>query len=370
MALEEDLRQQALTEYTNSSSEKKSKKFNFSVLSYPSDLGSDDLQHFVTFRINIRGKSKFDQDKIVSEVRRDPDSAGFTSESISTAATTATQIAAGVIGFGIAKNFLSRNVKTGGQSSFLQRARRAVVDTTVSAAAGVATGAVAGEVLNANKLLKPDTTYRISDVIALYMDGPPTVRYNANYSMKELGTLAGIAAGGVSGVASVANPMSEQAAAVGLQFAALPGALGATDLKSLIGASAKVALNPFKEVLFESIDFRTFQFRYRFFPKSLKESNEVFEIIKKFKFHMHPELSDDKLFFIYPSEFVIEYNFVNKQNTYFHKLKPCALESMDVTYGGQDNFAAFKNGYPAEINLSLTFKELEILTKQSIEQGF
>jgi len=371
MALAEDINQRSYNEQTNPGPARKDNKYNINLLRYPSDLGTNDLQHFITFKINIRGKSKFDQDKVIGQVTRDPDSANFTNDQLATSATTVTQIGAGVLGFGIAKNLLSKYVKTGSTgSSVAKNVGRSIVDTGVAGAAGLATGVIAGEVLNANQLLKPDTTNRISDVISLYVDGPPTVRYNMNYAMKELGTLAGIAAGGVSGVSSISNPMSEQAAAVASQFAALPGALGSTDLKSLISASSKTALNPFKEVLFESVDFRTFQFRYRFFPKSRQESDTVFDIIKKFKFHMHPEMSKDKLFFIYPAEFVIEYNYFDGPNSYFHKLKPCALENMEVTYGGQESFSSFKDGHPTEINMSLTFKELEIITKESIIQGY
>ena len=84
---------------------------------------------------------------------------------------------------------------------------------------------------------------------------------------------------------------------------------------------------------------------------------------------MHPEMSDGKLFFIYPSEFNITYYFGDNKNPYFHKFTTCVLESMDVSYGG-DQFSSFRNGEPTEINMSLTFRELEVLTKTMINQGF
>ena len=80
-------------------------------------------------------------------------------------------------------------------------------------------------------------------------------------------------------------------------------------------------------------------------------------------------LRKGKLFFIYPSEFNITYYFGNKINPYFHKFTTCVLESMDVSYGG-DQFSSFRNGEPTEINMSLTFRELEVLTKSMINQGF
>ena len=218
-------------------------------------------------------------------------------------------------------------------------------------------------------LLKPDTSYRISDAIALYINEPPSVKYSAQYSNKDLGTLAGLV-GGISGVDSLTSGSlgGEAAQALTMQFAKVPSMFG-VNAQDVIGASSKVALNPFKEVLFESIDFRSFAFKYRFMPKSEAESKVVFDIIKQFKFHMHPELSDNKLFFIYPSEFEISYFYEQTENKYFHKFKPCVLESLDVNYGGE-SYSSFKGGNPTEINLSLVFKETEILTKKQIQNGY
>ncbi len=104
-------------------------------------------------------------------------------------------------------------------------------------------------------------------------------------------------------------------------------------------------------------------------PKSKQEANQVKAIINRFKFHMHPELSENKLFFIYPSEFEISYIFKGKHNDYFHKFKRCVLESMDVNYGGEQ-YSSFTDGKPTEINLSLVFRETEILTKQQVKDGY
>jgi hypothetical protein len=41
---------------------------------------------------------------------------------------------------------------------------------------------------------------------------------------------------------------------------------------------------------------------------------------------------------------------------------------MEVNYGGEQ-FASFKDGTPVEINLSLTFRELEIITKGMIAEN-
>jgi len=347
--------------------------FNLEPVQYPNDLGGEDLKHWVQFTINVRGKSFLSSDNLsrggrlgnersLGEVRRDPDSANLTTEELSKASTTvaagaglAAGAAVGKAAVGFFQKLFTRGQSTGGVS--------AIATAAGTAAAGVAGGTAAYILSKFSDQLKPDTTFKISDAIALYVDGPPTVRYAAQYSNKDLGLIAGLAAGGASAVAS-----GEGVASLAAQFAKLPGALG-VNVPDVISAAAKVSLNPFKEVIFEAVDFRVFNFKYRFFPKSRQEADNVEKIIKLFKFHMHPDLSANKLFFIYPSEFEIGYYFQNNENTYFHKLKPCVLESMDVTYGGEQ-FSSFRDGKPTEINMTLTFRETEILTKKQIRDGY
>ena len=104
-------------------------------------------------------------------------------------------------------------------------------------------------------------------------------------------------------------------------------------------------------------------------PRSRAEALNVRRILNLFKFHMHPELSAAGLFYLYPSEFEIRYFFKNKENTYFDKISTCVLKNMSVDYGG-DIFSSFDDGIPVEINLTLQFQELELLTKERIAQGY
>ena len=82
---------------------------------------------------------------------------------------------------------------------------------------------------------------------------------------------------------------------------------------------------------------------------------------------MHPEISSGKLFYIYPSEFDIQYFFKDNENDYLHKFARCALTDMQIDYGGEQ-FTTFEDGSPVEISLVLTFRELEQMTKEGIEK--
>lgn len=338
-------------------------KFDVNVQSYPSDLGSQDLLHYIEFGINVRGKSEVDKSKRLFEVKRNPDSANMSEQELGTTALLGGTAAGAAIGYGITSTIVGLIDKTGAKA--LTPAQK----TGVKAGGAVAGAAAAGATIAFNKLLKPDTSYRISDVIALYVDGPPTVRYSMNYANKDLGTLAGLIKGGVVDNLTSMDKSSESLAAAVTAFAKLPGAFGILDVQTALSASSKTSLNPFREVIFESVDFRSFAFRYKFMPKSKEESEKVRNIIKLFKYHMHPEMSANKLFFIYPSEFQITYYFQSAENSYFHKFAPCVLESMDIQYGGEQ-FSSFDDGNPTEVNMTLTFRETEILTKKMIDQGY
>lgn len=335
-------------------------KWNLNLIQYPENLGSSDAKQFVLFNINVRGKSQYNKENRIAEVRRE-DSAQLSEEELARASKVSS-VASGALA-GAAIPSLVANFS----SSAVSRTLTTGASGKIAKGVGIVGGGIAGGVVSSMGLLKPDTSYRISDAIALYISEPPSVKYNAQYSNKDLGTLAGLV-GGISGVNSVMSGEGEGAQALLMQFAKVPSMLG-VNAQDIIGASAKVALNPFKEVLFESIDFRSFAFKYRFMPKSETESKAVFDIIQQFKFHMHPELSENKLFFIYPSEFEISYFYEQTENKYFHKFKPCVLESLDVNYGGEQ-YSSFKGGNPTEINLSLVFRETEILTKQQIKNGY
>ena len=384
MATEEQRKQQTQNdvEFNNSATlalYNKKGKYSINLLKYPDDLGGQDLLHYVQFSINARGKSEaiLKKKKGLYDVYRSESAAGLTEDQLgSKSLRGATEAAAGVGAAAATQTLTEGAVK--GAKSFASTAIAGKVDKAVNlsgaasrviAVGSAAVGAAAAAGIAFSDILQPDQSQRISDVITLHVDGPPTVKYNAQYSNKELGTLAGVISGGAFESAGALKGTSETAAALGATFAKLPGAFGATNVGAALSASTKTTLNPFKEVIFESIDFRSFAFKYKFLPKNRQESMDVKKIINLFKYHMHPELSSSKLFFIYPSEFQITYFYKGAKNNYFHSFRPCVLESMEINYGGEQ-FSSFNDGNPTEVNLSLIFKETEILTKELItEEG-
>ncbi len=133
------------------------------------------------------------------------------------------------------------------------------------------------------------------------------------------------------------------------------------------------ALNPRMELAFQSVPFRSFNFEFDFAPKNQKEVESVNKIMQLFKFHMAPDVSNEK-YMITPSEFQIMYYYRDKVNTYLPKISRCVLQDMSVDYAPEGVFHTFKSdvhgAMPVISKLNLTFSETEIMTKQTISEGF
>lgn len=354
----------------NNTNKKSARKYNIDSYKYPLEITNiNDLQHYVSFFINVRGKSKFNNkvgingetQKVLEDVkvgqgqnRIDPNilaqSGGFGS--------TALGIAGAEVG---GLSGLLSGISGGSAKTIVQGAKGVAI--------GAATGALAGRVLDKLGVTTPDTLKRISDVITLHIQEKPSTNYSVNYREQDMGAIVGAMAGGVS-----MKDMNEVQNNLGVGEVA--GAIATQVLNTVSGKASNVLelglkqkLNPFKEQFFENVDFRTFSFRHTFMPKSKAEAENVKRILNLFKFHMHPELSKGGLFYIYPSEFEIKYFYRDRENTYFDKISSCVLEDMSVDYGG-DIFSTFEDGNPVEVNMTLKFKELEVLTKERIAQGY
>lgn len=358
--------------------------YNVSQLSYPEDVSiAADLQHYVVFYINIRGKTKFKNQSVVdvdvSTTGQNRTSAGAR-VGAAAASVGITGAAAGIaLGKEIAeKSKIGRNL-TKGIFDFLRRKGASRSQSTLNTAQNLAVGTVAGGVGLAgaaavgglaafSENLKIDEPARLSDAILLPVDSIPQVRYQMTYDEYDAGILAGLF-GGSSAIDSDMGTVVEGVergllalADLGKQVAGLGNA------KQNILSAAAAQTNPFKEVFFKAINFRSFSFNYTFLPKSESEVYNVKRIIDLFKFHMHPELSGD-LFYLYPSEFEIAYYHQGAENPFINKISTCVLTDMNVQYGSQF-FTAFDNGAPSEIKLTLSFKEVELLTKERIVKGY
>jgi len=245
----------------------------------------------------------------------------------------------------------------------------AALPATAPIAATGGAGTQAGFQAPGRRDVALETATLSTDAIALHVDEKPSARYGAIYDNVSL-TEAGLAAfAGSAAVATSSKRLSERAKMLVTGFAGLVAA-GTSTVGRAVGATTKIRINPFKKIYFDQMDFRVFQFKYRFFPRSPAEAASVKNIIDQFKYHMHPEITDPVgTFMVYPSEFEIIYFWDTTENNYWHKISRCVLKTLSVDYGGE-NFSSFDRGVPSEVYLTLEFQETELLDKNRIASGY
>jgi hypothetical protein len=248
-------------------------------------------------------------------------------------------------------------------------AARFLAGTLGSAVGGAARGAIAGGAVagaavaygkileSANPGLKTTKSMkRLKSAIALHVPNEVTVGYRATYGEEELGAIFGAAAeSAVSG--GKGDFVKSAAAAKGMEL---------NPARNMLSALYKAVPNPRKEQLFKSMEFRRFSMNYQFAPRSPKEADNVKRIINTFKFYMHPEFQNNvnKMLYLFPSEFDIVYYFGDKEHPHLNKISTCVLTDMQVNYSPNGQFATHVDGFPTQINVNMTFLELETLTKE------
>ena len=172
-----------------------------------------------------------------------------------------------------------------------------------------------------------------------------------------------------------------------LSFGQTPGSAGASELAGALAEktgvfgqgitdallfSAGYAQNPQVELLFRTIQNREFLFDFKFAPRNKAEADEVIKIIQTFRFFAAPEIpsNGNGRYFIPPSEFDIQFMVGSERNTKLPKISTCVLQGIDVNYGSAGQWTAFQDGMPVEIAMQLRFKEVEIMHKELIRNGF
>jgi hypothetical protein len=206
-------------------------------------------------------------------------------------------------------------------------------------------------------------TRRIKEAIVLYM--PSTVNFSSSNDYTPI-SLTDTIAKGITGLnlGSVGN-------------AAMSTAQNLGGLAATAGKLNNMPINPRVEVLYNNTGNRMFDFQFLFAPSNEQESINVRNIIKTFRFHAAPELSNKGLasvlepfFMTPPSEFDFTFYHQGKENTNIPRINTCALQRIDVDYAPTGQYSTFSNGQPVVIRMALQFIELSVITKQRIIQGF
>ena len=250
--------------------------------------------------------------------------------------------------------------------------------------------------------------------ITMYQPGGIGVSYAQNWDKTD---------GMLATYGSAANKLTASGAAIDMGSTALAQA-GVGIARGLytanMAAETGIAINPFLGVSYISPDLRSQSFTFNFTPRNEAEAFEVMNIIHSFKYYTHPQYANaissitQRIFgsnkdegattkglsekdagilekwssdasgtagklkaigdkFALKAPAIFDINFIDASggvNENLYKFGPAVCTDVSCNYSPAGVWRSFKNGVPTQVDLSLSFQEMEILTKDKIDGGF
>ena len=273
-------------------------------------------------------------------------------------------------------------------------------------------GDISDKVAEQKKLQKKNTT--VNNIGHIYLNMPQAITYDDSISWdaKPLGTVGAIMDSGFSTAAAgdvIGNAGNIAGAGVGAMLSGLVGKMGigsigigallggmaGGEIQSGLSASLGMTSNPYEEMMFSGITFRSFSFDFIFRPDSSDEIEAVHDIINRFRRHSRPTFSEGafgKSVMDYPMEFDIQFltaekgepklkgnhamedatggDIVYVENTHLPKIKTCVCDKVSTNYTPNGVWSAYAAGAPIAITMGLGFKEKTLVMEQDISQGY
>ena len=134
------------------------------------------------------------------------------------------------------------------------------------------------------------------------------------------------------------------------------------------------AINPHATLNFDGVNLKEYTFNWSLAPKNSADSTRLVNIVNKFKDHFLPEYEDilgfggssgsfGRALLKYPD--LVEISLLGvDEDYYFSFTKPGMISDFVTNYTPQGQ-AILKGGRPAFIDMSITFKEASIRTRQN-----
>ena len=174
--------------------------------------------------------------------------------------------------------------------------------------------------------------------------------------------------------------------------------IGTQILADDISLSQGVAINPFLGVSYKSPSLRTIEYSFPMQPKNRKEVEDCLAIIHAFKWHSSPEYAGnaankaakaakeagvedtgmieefegiiDKAILKYPDFFFMESYMGVEKNETIPRFGPAVCTNVSTNYSPQGLWRTFESGAPVNMLLSLSFQEMEIVTRERLKEGY
>ena len=255
--------------------------------------------------------------------------------------------------------------------------------------------------------------------ISLYMPDTLVTNFNSSYDPVSLTKTFQLAGYGANAIADATKNKSATESTLSNLLSddyrrGIVGGLAGQvnpDLGGLLGQALKRVPNPQVQMVYRGINLREFTFDFTFTPASAKEAEEVDQIIKTFTYYSLPDITAGAggQFFIPPQIFKIKFaflgdngiagqisdvfrnsltNFMGNQFTKvvtgsnptddiataktakIFQINDCVLKDVQINYA-PNGWASYNDGFPIQTTISLTFSEIDLVNKKTMElEGF
>jgi hypothetical protein len=332
-------------------------KYNYNAIQYPSDLNSSGKGHAIVFDIYQPQSASVEVAKnevlnagkaaIKGQVEALRAAGGVTA-----VVGSALVSGAGAVASGVGSAAVGAYDIASGKTDYLNQAEAALTAVGEKGLAFVeqnfndlGTGQTAAQFMEMKKDLRA--------TVSLYMPETLSFNYTTSYGEESIMGAAASLPGLLGKPASFVNSvMDNQAVKLALNK------LG-------------YAFNPQEQVLFQGIEFRTFEMSFTFSPRSANESSKVQQIVKLFRSYAAPTIVTGVAGFFYtpPGVFNLSFKKDGAVNPNINKLTDCVLTSVAVNYA-PNGWSSHKDGQPTQMTMDLSFKETVLVDRAKIEQGY
>lgn len=163
----------------------------------------------------------------------------------------------------------------------------------------------------------------------------------------------------------------------GFLLGAVVGDKAFEGLAGAVQSATRIVSAPNKKTLFQDMDLRNFSFQFKMVARDRDESEEIKKILKFFRKNMYPEAIKFKsgnrqaLPFAYRFPNVFDIDILNAEGGYpAFKIQRCYLTNVDTTFNQTATGGMFDGKYFVEVDVSLRFREINVLERDLIEDGY
>ena len=207
----------------------------------------------------------------------------------------------------------------------------------------------------------------------IYLYAPSSIQFadGLAYDNQEMGVMAAAFFDAADAATAQNREMTTLESFANVTGGVIAGAVTEVGKRSGFSQQARlragVARNPRTEMLFRSPTMRQLSLSWKLMPTNDQESETIFAMINKMRQHAYPSIgtTGKKMNMAFPDIFQVD--FVNKSGGKAKMIQfaKAYCTAINTTYGSSGP-AFFKGGKPVEIDLTMTFQEAEIQTRESL----